>query len=460
MKSNLKILKNFNFFAPAFILSIPLVWLSSENLGRSLVVLIFIWSWLFLGRKLKSYTLVSFLLILFILPFNITIQLPQLADPYVGGVIVNYLIPTISVLDLGFFLLLYSAYQEEYVKKYLTKLSPLFLFVAMYIVFHNLMFFNWITLFTTLRYILYIVTAYTVFRYFRNLRSKKKIWEYIVWILLATTLFQGLLGIFQMAFGAGLGLSILGESNIISGVLGSSFVELGGSQYLRAYGTFPHPNVLSGFLLFAAIIGSVYLLNNKEKGLKGFLLLAHSSLFVLFTFSRVSIFLFALLWILIIFIWFKYSKKKLNAFIPPLIFERFTNIFTKGDFAVADRVKLNESAIQIIKDKWYSGVGLGEFVRGLEGNIPLTTAGMSLLQPVHNIPLLILAEHGVLFGGIMLVGLIYGAYGWFKDVRKEYKLIAGFVLVSLVLTGMFDHYLFTLPQGNVLLLLLLGLLTL
>ena len=67
----------------------------------------------------KNIFLSSFLYILITLPFNITFQIPQsvqifgndilLYSPYVEGVYVNYLVPTLSILDLGVILLLLSS---------------------------------------------------------------------------------------------------------------------------------------------------------------------------------------------------------------------------------------------------------------------------------------------------------------------------------------------------------------
>jgi len=90
----------------------------------------------------------------------------------------------------------------------------------------------------------------------------------------------------------------------------------------------------------------------------------------------------------------------------------------------------------------------------MEGDVPRSVNNVLLLQPVHNFFLLIFSELG-------LIG--FGLYMWLLvDVcRKNIVKITLFgvlVLVCIFVLISFDHYSFSLPQGIMLLFLLLLLL--
>lgn len=431
-------------FTTAILLSGALIYIAPEHQGKAIFLIGLVWIWLFLGRALKSYTLASLLWLILILPFNITFGLPSLVEAYVSGVTVNYLVPVISLLDLGFGLVLLSSIFEGKFRKLFKGVPWYLLFIGIYIVFHNALFFNYTTLFMTLRYVLYALAGYIGYLEVKNM--KVRFLNYLVLILFASVLLQGVIGLFQFVIGADLNLAFLGESNLVSGVIGTSTAALGGQQFMRAYGSFPHPNVLSGYLLFSATIGAYNLLRRKERGLLSFLLLVHSTFFVFFTMSRVAWLLFILLWVLVIMLWFK-PKWSMNGVFFGAFGERIANLFSGSDYSGEDRVNLLRSSWEIIKKNWFGGVGIGEFVRGMEGAVPTTSSGILLLQPVHNVYMLVFAEHGVIFGGAFLMSL--GVFLWkhVKNLVSSKAWIPLFALFAILFVGMFDHYPITLPQG-------------
>jgi hypothetical protein len=99
----------------------------------------------------------------------------------------------------------------------------------------------------------------------------------------------------------------------------------------------------------------------------------------------------------------------------------------------------------------FLGVGLGNFIPSLGGLLPGSFLTPSKLQPIHNIYYLFTSELGIL-GSLLLVFTII------KNKALKYlsnPLILG--LVSIVLfTGTFDHYLWTLPQNRLIVLLALA----
>jgi O-antigen ligase len=248
----------------------------------------------------------------------------------------------------------------------------------------------------------------------------------------------------QFLGGASLGLSMLGESQVVSGMQGSSFVTLNNEVFLRAYGTFPHPNVLGGYFVMNVLLG-VFLYSKSKDFYKklSILLIILSSIFVTLTFSRISILL--VLGIVFVTLVYKLIKGKLFSFTPLLLVERFTNLMAGNDTSWADRVNLMKSSFSVMKNNWMVGTGLGNFTKGMESVIPTTVNGVLLIQPVHNVALLMITELGIL-GSLLYVVLLgkilisnISKMNWFKWL----------VIISLVIIGCFDHYLFSLPQGMV-----------
>jgi len=101
------------------------------------------------------------------------------------------------------------------------------------------------------------------------------------------------------------------------------------------------------------------------------------------------------------------------------------------------------ASLNIIKENILIGVGIGEFTSNMGDSVPRSSNGILLLQPVHNIFLLIITEVGLIGFGMFSTLL----YFFFKDRKLTLRLIIG--LLALFIIGMFDHYLFSLPQGLV-----------
>ena len=164
----LNTLKRYWFVITTFLLIGCLVPLYSENIYKVIILSIIILLWCILGIVLKKFTLSSFLILLLILPFNITYQLSYsignlvLANPYVDGIFVNYLVPTLSVLDLGVFLLLVSLFFEGLINikwKGFTFIKVYILF-ALFLLIQNIFGGDFLTVFSGIRLLVYIFTFY------------------------------------------------------------------------------------------------------------------------------------------------------------------------------------------------------------------------------------------------------------------------------------------------------------
>ena len=69
---------------------------------------------------------------------------------------------------------------------------------------------------------------------------------------------QAMLGIIQVIIQHSVGLFWLRESIIAPNIAGVAKVIINHQAYIRAYGLFPHPNILGGFLFFSIIITLLY----------------------------------------------------------------------------------------------------------------------------------------------------------------------------------------------------------
>lgn len=81
----------------------------------------------------------------------------------------------------------------------------------------------------------------------------------LVQILVGIGLFQAIIAILQFFQQSSIGLFWLKESLISSNMPGVAKIVLDGHKYIRAYGLFPHPNILAGFLAFSIILTLLYI---------------------------------------------------------------------------------------------------------------------------------------------------------------------------------------------------------
>jgi O-antigen ligase len=253
----------------------------------------------------------------------------------------------------------------------------------------------------------------------------------------------------------------LGERSFSAGTPGIALAQLGGKIWLRPYGTFSHPNSLAGFLLVALIL-IWWLGKSLPFWLKVFISILGVSA-ILLSFSRIA-------WLvglcsLAYGFWFKLSvalKKRgvrRNFTFYFLLFTFFIGLGAifflaprlSGQEAVMQRLELTRLAISMFQMNPLSGVGLNNFIVHLPQFYQ--SGSVYLLQPVHNIFLLVAAETG-------LVGLVI--FLWFliltfkKLLITNYYLLITALIVILVL-GLFDHYWLTLQQNQLLVAIVFGL---
>ena len=248
----------------------------------------------------------------------------------------------------------------------------------------------------------------------------------------------------------------------------ASIVKLAdGQAFLRAYGTFPHPNILGGFTLIC-LAGPIALLLRKEKpNLFALLLLALGSSLLALTFSR-SAWIAVAIFLLILIYKSKFFNQKyvVTAFIVTTIAFGFTLIPLRElfinrtttpttiteEFSLTGRLWLAEQTIALIKEHPFLGVGVGSFIIQLAER----AGEFNFVEPVHNIPLLVTSELGI-FGFVLLLVIVVSIAKSFFQNRNPKAIIIGALLAGLAIISIFDHYLWTLASGRLMLGFALGL---
>ena len=265
----------------------------------------------------------------------------------------------------------------------------------------------------------------------------------------------------------------LGERRFTYGGIGIAQLRFFDEGWIRAYGTFSHPNSLAGFLLLSwwwwkSNLPPTPFFNKMGRWIVNWSVI----LGIILTGSRVIWGLTA-----IMLIWDQISIKSLKLHVKSKKFKReligkiclvlgitclalgvISINYRVSDFVGGwdinswnKREMLGLSAVKTIEKSPLFGVGAGNFVV----NLPKYQSGnFYWMQPVHNVFLLIWSEIGML--GIIGIGVFLTTNNSFQILRlvnRKYWWILAIVGVS----GMFDHYWITLPQNTWLLALILGL---
>lgn len=293
--------------------------------------------------------------------------------------------------------------------------------------------------------------------------QEKFSFRHLVYVFILSGLFQSVIAILQYARQSSLGLKYLAESPLGLGIDGVANFTANGLKFIRVYGSFPHPNVLAGFLVTCLFFLYYLWFSRGHSSIKKYTLLVFYFLllFALFlTYSRGVIAVF----LLINLAYFHFQRKKffrrtLFIFILLLIFcslifvlarpevtSRFT--LSSQEQSVSLRGLYNEAALVSIADYPILGLGMGNFVWEFRQIYSLMAGWIH--QPVHNIYLLIASEIG-LFGLVCFLLFLYFL------LKKKPRF--GLLLIAFLLIGLFDHFFWTLQQGQLLFWLVLGILT-
>lgn len=251
---------------------------------------------------------------------------------------------------------------------------------------------------------------------------------------------ESVIGFFQFASNRSLGLGWLGESILRPDISEVAKVYLNPGLLIRAYGTMLHPNILAAFLILS-LLATYYFFEIYNKNNNFLKFLTTAAIFILWlglivTFSRVA-------WLIAIMATFLYLKKHwskdllLVIFLSLVVWVGVLNWavaprilgLTFNNFAVQNRLNDFDRAIDLIQERPFWGHGLtltmGEY-------------------PIHNLYLLVVTEIGLL--GLAAYLIFIGSFFINNDSRHHY-LVGLLMLGSLLMYGLFDHFLWTLRPG-------------
>jgi len=409
---------------------------------------------------LKSKLLGKYLnlLLIFLFPTQLAIHFwPNFA--FVFGIRVDYLSPTIYLTDLLFI----SLFVPWIIRKRIKVISDIKKYKYLLLLLFGLIVFN--LFFSSVFYVSFIkwlkIIEFVALGYYVKNREDVFSIRNVSTTLFYSLIFFSFIGVLQFFRGRTLGniLYLLGERSFTIFTPGIALVNLFGDNRLRIYSTFSHPNSFAGFLGASLIfLHFNYLKNINIYRFFGLLIIL--SAFVLTFSSSAFVGLFFCLVLYFVFKKHILSIKGFNLliilfFLLSFYFSVFSGSILGSKITLpqnfSERLELADVAGKIFSGSWTTGVGLNNFI--VSGIFYANTSfGVWLLQPVHNIYLLLITEIGIL-GTLLLYYFI--SLCFVKNIKT--KNTWGILIIFFILTtGLFDHYWFTIQQNMLLLSLFLG----
>lgn len=295
-------------------------------------------------------------------------------------------------------------------------------------------------------------------------------WRVPVWTLVASGGVQSLVAFFEFLMQFIPSEKWLGVAAQNPALTGVSVVLTTSGRFLRSYGTFPHPNILGGFMVYVIILAVALVITTERERVRTFLyaVLPFLAAGLLFSFSRQS--MLGLVIALMAFpsmmayraihqtrVW-AYATgvvfatvAVLGSIFLPLILTRLNVAGPLEAYSLDERAAGIQQAKSLLLDVWPQGVGIGNYTWALHEKID-TNIQATDMQPVHVTPLLIMAEIGIF--GLVFYALLLAAIFWEgrhhpePERRSTHLAIAGALVIIPIFLGLWDHYLWSLPVGQ------------
>lgn len=286
---------------------------------------------------------------------------------------------------------------------------------------------------------------------------------------------EGLIAVIQFILGRSLGLGIVGEV---------AFGQNGSDEMVRSFGLTPHPNILGGVAGIGVIAATgLILVQRRPRWLGEVPALVAASAAVAASLSR-SAFLGLLVALLILCgsgDWGIERSPRLRAAVSAIVITALAFILTHPDQygtriiaplaapSAASAVELRERsdvaqriiqysiALRLITSHPLLGVGAGNFMEAWR-RLP-DRAAVPIL-PVHNVPLLVLAEQGIvgfLAWAMVHLGIVREVMRQWNHIKSSWSLVWLSALSLIVTTSFFDFYFWQWEQGRLLWAVVLGL---
>jgi O-antigen ligase len=399
------------------------------------------------------FTRIFFYLLLLLLP----VQLGKhffFNFSYISGIRIDYLSITLYLTDI-ISICMALAFFWEFRKTEIRTMPAYFIlpFIILCFLFSNIIFIAPNKILAVYKMIK-IIQCFGLIFIISKIKPKT---GYLSLIMSLSVIYISFIAVYQFIIQKSIGgiFWFLGERSFYASTPGIATTQVFGRQVLRSYSIFPHPNVLGGHLaivlvfLFFNYIHFRKVINNISKLL---FIIAFTIGFIalILTFSRLSWLTF-LIGLLLVFINNKLKLKNLillynstfliiyymfivlsvgMLFIIPFTFQSFT-----------ERATLAKSAINVILSYPIFGIGLNNYIVQVKNQYPYLKE-LFFLQPVHNIYLYTASETGI-------TGLFLLIFVFWKMVIKSLRNnpVISIIFIQLFIISLFDHYLFTLQQG-------------
>ena len=389
---------------------------------------------------------------------------------FVYGLRLDYLSPTIYVTDI-FIVLIFVFYLPSFINA-LRKINKNKLVIFLFFVLSLFLGINSSKNFPAGFYglIKFFEFSFLAFYVYQNIKIINK--KIIFYCFSASIVFESLLSFLQYVNQGSIGslFYFFGERQYFLQTPGVANASINGQLVLRTYATFSHPNVLAGFLVITMFFLFLFL---PKGGIAKTLLVSALSLGTLSLFlslSRASILVWficlSLLFCLLIYKKYKKGKSNIKTSIfaasALIIFSLFL-IFQNSllaqrflstsllDESIIQRENLFHQAINMFEKNPVFGIGLNNFYNNLN---PFSNK-ILLIQPAHNIFILILSQAGII-GFLFFLSILIFGFIKIISVKTNKRKYLFCLFFSVCFLGMFDHYFLTLQQGQLLLTLFLG----
>lgn len=380
---------------------------------------------------------------------------------FVSGLRLDYLSPTLYLTDLIILLILFFSAKNIFKDlKSIDKKAKILVIVSFILLLVNITFSQnpLAGIYGFVKVIEYFLLA--IFIVFNLKKLSKK----IIFISLSLTLiFQSTLALLQIFNQGSLGgiFYYLGERTFTASTPGIANASINGELILRPYATFSHPNVLAGFIIIYLLLALNVLTNNNKLFFLFTAVLSTTALILTLSRTAIALWVFYLVIIFGITMYKKYKNTKLNvnkhniAIIISIvistiliygqtIYQRFlTTSFLEESFL--QRQELILKSLELFSKNPILGIGINNFYYEL--------ISTSILQPVHNIFLLVFSQGGILLG-ILFIYIFTKAINITLQNKNLYYFLAA---LCIIVIGSFDHYFLTLQQGQLMITFVLGL---
>lgn len=362
---------------------------------------------------------------------------------YLSGVRVDYLAPTIYLVDI--LILLLTVINFKIVIKLFKNKKVIF---SLFLLMINVIFSKLPII--SLYWFAKIIELLIIFSLAKKILASLKE-RYILAALFISGSFELFLSLFQLINKHSIQgiFYYFGERLLTLSTPGVAKASISGVEFLRPYGTFSHPNSLAGFFLLLYFFVLTYKKFNRYF-INKYLFLFVSSVLIFISFSKVAILCYLILntYYLILNTKFDCRLCKMARIITALAISLIFLSAQTDPLTIGKRIELIKNSIEIIIKYPFSGVGIGSYL--VEQARFSSKYYLFFNQPVHNIFLLLLSEMGLILGGFFIYKLINQLIK--QQLTKEKLLL----ILVIFITGFFDHYWLTLPQNFLLMGLVMG----